>query len=56
MMHLHSTLNFLISKGFYEALIPAYVTHAVYVPEDVKVKMVLLPDVVTVGEPVVVPE
>jgi hypothetical protein len=27
----------------------------VYVPEDVKRKIVLLPDVVTVGEPVVTP-
>jgi hypothetical protein len=29
--------------------------YAVYVPEDVNVRMVLVPDVVTVGEPVVVP-
>jgi hypothetical protein len=31
-------------------------THAVYVPEALNVRIVLEPEVVTVGEPVVVPE
>jgi hypothetical protein len=33
-----------------------FVPYAVYVPLDVNVRMVLLPEVVTVGEPVLVPE
>jgi hypothetical protein len=43
-------------EGFYKALIPADVTHAVYVPEAVNLIIVFEPLVVTVGEPVVVPE
>jgi hypothetical protein len=32
------------------------IIYAVYVPDDVNFNMVLVPDVVTVGDPVVVPE